>query len=63
MPLVLGRQIDDVILLHTTDGVIRVWVTDTHLVEEWSPLHRFRLAIDAPRKVKILREELKHHDD
>jgi len=49
--LVLKRNEGESIVFHTSQGTITVTIGD-----------RGRVAIDAPREVKILRKELDRHD-
>lgn len=54
MALLLTRKLEEVVEIHTSDGIIRVWG-----MTERANSSRVVLAIDAPKHIQIVREEIK----
>ncbi len=54
MALVLTRRPEQAVLVNTSDGVIRITITRI----SDGPSKRVRMAIDAPKTVAIVREEI-----
>jgi carbon storage regulator CsrA len=51
MPLTLSRREDEALILETSDGSIEVWVDRIRGSS-------VKLSIDAPKEVRVLRDEL-----
>lgn len=52
MALLLSRKLHEVVEIHTSDGIIKVWVAG------WE-FNRTLIAVDAPATVSIKRDNMK----